>query len=135
MTAYAIRKGTDKPVVLKETLALEGGLTVTSCSLCLPKADRNKAIDETYTFVTAVSSADFCQTMIYMMHLKNGQLRFNPKPAKIFQNMHKYPLLKVRFSKQMPRFMVTCGAKSDVTLKLWNVPGADEEEVNCVVTK
>lgn len=135
VTAYAIRKGTDKPVVVKETLALEGGLTVTSCSLSLPKSDRTKAVDDTYTFVTAVSTADFCQTMIYMMHLKNGVLKFNPKPAKVFQNMHKYPFLKVRFSKQHLRYMITCGAKSDVTLKLWNVPGSDLEEVNTVVTK
>jgi WD40 repeat protein len=35
--------------------------------------------------------------------------------------MHKFPIQKLRLSKKQARFLVTCGAKQDVLLKLWNV--------------
>ena len=40
----------------------------------------------------------------------------------------------MRLSKQNPKFLVSCGAKTDVTVKLWNIASQDKEAINQIIT-
>jgi len=40
----------------------------------------------------------------------------------------------VRLSKENPKFLVSCGAKTDVTVKLWNIASQEKEAINQIIT-
>lgn len=48
--------------------------------------------------------------------------------------MHKYPVLKARLSQQNVKYLVSCGSKSDASLKLRNIANKEEGEINQVKT-
>ena len=57
----------------------------------------------------------------------NGQLAFSSLQNTLL-NAHEIPVNKVRFSRQFPRMLVSCGDERDVKLKLWNVAQKQDDE-------
>lgn len=116
----------------KKTFRLDGNFNVCSCSLAKPKYDESS---DTFKFVAAVATYDQCQTLIYQLNFAGQQFRLSPAPISVIRGMHKFPVVKVRLSHHQAKFMVSCGAKNDCTLKLWNVSLQDDQEVFDVATK
>lgn len=92
ITAFAIRKQAEKPVVFKKSLSLAGALQVCSCSIARPKSNTGNLVNDTYKFVVAIASFDHCQTLYYQLNFDNEELKFSPNPIKTTQNMHKMPV-------------------------------------------
>ncbi len=83
ITAFALRKQDDKPVVVKKTLSFAGALQVCSCSIARPKTNTGNLINDTYKFVVTIATFDHCQTMFYQLNFENEELKFSPNPIKI----------------------------------------------------
>lgn len=61
------------------------------------------------------------------LHFKEDVLKFKADLEGSIPDTHKYPVGRVRLSKQMPRYCVSCGEGIDLFMKLWNLQKLEAE--------